>query len=62
MNDSQVFYNREDQWSIPSEFYGGEESKMESIYSTYRIPGEKQAEFLLSIRREIGRASCRERV
>ena len=49
MNDSQVFYNREDQWSIPSEFYGGEESKMESIYSTYRIPGEKQAEFLLSI-------------
>lgn len=37
----------EDQWSIPSEFYQGQEVKW-NLY-TYRIPGEKQAKFLLSI-------------
>lgn len=49
MSDPQVFYNREDKWDIPTEMYQGEERTMESIYSTYRIPGEKNAEFLLSI-------------
>lgn len=49
MKDPQVFYNREDKWDIPIEEYSGETKQMESIYSTYRIPQEKRAEFLLSI-------------
>lgn len=49
MKDPQVFYNREDKWDIPVEEYSGETKQMESIYSTYRIPQEKRAEFLLSI-------------
>lgn len=49
MKDPQVFYNREDKWDIPMEEYSGETRMMESIYSTYRIPKEERAEFLLSI-------------
>lgn len=47
--DPNVFYNREDQWDIPIETYQGETQKMESLYFTLKLPGEEEAEFVLSI-------------
>lgn len=44
-----VFYNREDKWAIPTETYQGEESLMEPLYFTFKLPEEEKAEFLLSI-------------
>ncbi len=39
MQDPQVFYNKEDLWSIPSE--------MEPYYTIMRLPGETKEEFIL---------------
>ncbi|MDE2485134.1 MAG: UPF0182 family protein [candidate division NC10 bacterium] len=39
MQDPQVFYNKEDLWSIPAE--------MEPYYTIMRLPGEKKEEFIL---------------
>jgi len=47
MTDPQVFYNREDQWQIPQEIYGGEEKLIESYYLITRLPTEKTEEFIL---------------
>ena len=47
MTDAQVFYNREDQWQIPQEIYGGEEQQVESYYLIMRLPTEDSEEFIL---------------
>ncbi|MGA1409577.1 MAG: UPF0182 family protein [Prochlorotrichaceae cyanobacterium] len=47
MTDPQVFYNREDQWQIPQEIYGGEEQPIESYYLIMRLPTEDAEEFIL---------------
>ena len=47
MIDPQVFYNREDQWQIPQEIYGGEEKPIESYYLITRLPTETTEEFIL---------------
>lgn len=48
MNDTQVFYNREDQWEIPNEVYGqGTTQKMEPYYILTKIPGEEEIQFIL---------------
>ena len=47
MTDPQVFYNREDQWQIPQEIYGGEEKLIESYYLITRLPTEETEEFIL---------------
>lgn len=49
MKNPDVFYNREDKWDIPIETYGGEAVQMESLYFTFKLPGEKGSEFVLSV-------------
>lgn len=46
MTDPQVFYNREDQWSIPTDVYGAGTLPMEPYYVILRIPGETREEFV----------------
>jgi uncharacterized protein len=47
MQDPQVFYNKEDLWSIPKRTQDGQEREMEPYYTIMRLPGEKQEEFIL---------------
>ncbi len=47
MRDPQVFYNKEDLWSIPRKSVDGQEQEMESYYTIMRLPGEKTEEFIL---------------
>jgi uncharacterized membrane protein (UPF0182 family) len=47
MTDPQVFYNREDQWQVPSEIYAGEVQPIESYYLITRLPTEESEEFIL---------------
>jgi len=47
MHDTQVFYNKEDLWSIPVGHGDGPERAMEPYYLILRLPGEPKAEFLL---------------
>ncbi len=47
MRDPQVFYNKEDLWSIPKRPVEGQERDMEPYYTIMRLPGEKSEEFIL---------------
>ena len=47
MQDPQVFYNKEDLWSIPRQHIEGAEREMEPYYTIMRLPGEKGEEFVL---------------
>jgi hypothetical protein len=47
MTDPQVFYNREDQWEIPTEIYGGKPQPVEPYYLIMKLPAEKSEEFIL---------------
>lgn len=47
MKDPKVFYNKEDQWTIPQENYGGETITMEPYYIQMKLPDEDQQEFIL---------------
>ncbi len=47
MKDPQVFYNREDQWRIPSEIYAGESRPVEPYYLIMRLPTAESEEFIL---------------
>jgi hypothetical protein len=47
MKEPQVFYNKEDLWTIPQENYGGETISMEPYYIQIRLPGEQDVEFIL---------------
>ncbi|MBD2387468.1 UPF0182 family protein [Cylindrospermum sp. FACHB-282] len=38
MTDTQVFYNREDQWQIPNEIYGSETRQVEPYYLITSLP------------------------
>jgi uncharacterized membrane protein (UPF0182 family) len=49
MRDPQVFYNKEDLWSIPKKAIEGQEREMESYYTIMRLPGEPSEEFVLLI-------------
>jgi hypothetical protein len=49
MRDTQVFYNKEDLWSIPVRPVDGQERAMEPYYLILRLPGEKKEEFVLLI-------------
>lgn len=49
MENPQVFYNREDSWSIALEQYGGETMEMDSSYQVMKLPGEEDVEYVLSI-------------
>ena len=47
MQDPQVFYNKEDLWTIPRRMADGREREMEPYYTIMRLPGEKTEEFIL---------------
>ncbi|VBB44178.1 conserved membrane hypothetical protein [uncultured Desulfatiglans sp.] len=47
MEDAIVFYNKEDQWSIPVQSSFGEAQALKPYYIVGRLPGEAQEEFLL---------------
>ncbi|MDP2718730.1 MAG: UPF0182 family protein, partial [Dehalococcoidia bacterium] len=49
MQDARVFYNKEDLWARPREFYAGQEQLMEPYYIIMRLPGETREEFLLML-------------
>ena len=49
MRDTQVFYNKEDLWSIPVSHGGGPDRAMEPYYLILRLPGEPKEEFVLLI-------------
>jgi uncharacterized protein len=47
MTDTQVFYNREDLWKIPTEIYGREPKPVEPYYLIMRLPTALTEEFIL---------------
>jgi len=47
MRDPQVFYNKEDLWTIPARKAEGREAEMEPYYTIMRLPGERREEFIL---------------
>ncbi|MEK6652735.1 MAG: UPF0182 family protein [Nitrospirota bacterium] len=47
MEVPQIFYNKEDQWEIPS--MGKSEEGMESYYTIMKLPEEKKEEFILML-------------
>ncbi len=47
MQDPVVFYNKEDQWSIPMQNSFGESQELKPYYIVARLPGEEIEEFLL---------------
>ena len=49
MRDTQVFYNKEDLWSLPVRAVNGREQAMEPYYLILRLPGEPKEEFVLLI-------------
>jgi uncharacterized membrane protein (UPF0182 family) len=49
MTDPQVFYNREDMWQVPRENYAGQTVPMQPYYVIMRLPGEKEAEYILML-------------
>jgi uncharacterized protein len=46
MQDPQVFYNKEDLWSIPNEMIGGTRQPVAPYYVIMKLPGENSEEFL----------------
>jgi len=49
MRDARVFYNKEDLWAVPKEFYAGKEQLIEPYYIIMRLPDEEKEEFLLML-------------
>lgn len=47
MTDPTVFYNREDQWQIPTEIYGSEQQPVEPYHLIMRLPTATNEEFIL---------------
>ena len=47
MRDPQVFYNKEDLWTIPTRKAEGRDAEMDPYYTIMRLPGEKREEFIL---------------
>jgi len=49
MTDPQVFYNREDLWGFPRESYAGQTAPMQPYYVILRLPGQKDAEYMMML-------------
>ena len=49
MTDPQVFYNREDLWSIPQQFYKKVQQSILPYYIIMRLPGTESEEFILMV-------------
>ncbi|MGE0812096.1 MAG: UPF0182 family protein [Vicinamibacterales bacterium] len=46
MTSAAVFYNREDQWEVPTLETSGQAVRMSPYYTIMKLPGETQAEFI----------------
>jgi len=46
MEDPEVFYNKEDKWSLPTELFGQKEQQMEPYYTIVKLPGEAKPEYV----------------
>jgi uncharacterized membrane protein (UPF0182 family) len=46
MTNPGAFYNREDQWEIPSFDVGGQSERMEPYYTMMKLPGESGPEYI----------------
>ena len=49
MQDAQVFYNKEDLWSIPGKATRAGEQEMDPYYTIMKLPGEKKEEFIMLV-------------
>jgi uncharacterized membrane protein (UPF0182 family) len=49
MTEPQIFYNKEDLWTIANEKFDSKVQLMESFYGIMRLPGQKKEEFLMLI-------------
>ncbi len=49
MSDPEVFFIKEDNWVVPLELVGGKEKQIEPYYIVTRLPGEKEAEYILML-------------
>ncbi|OIQ57053.1 hypothetical protein MOTE_22950 [Moorella thermoacetica] len=49
MENTMLFYNKEDAWSIAEEMVGDKRQAMEPYYTLMRLPGETQAEYILML-------------
>lgn len=49
MQDPQVFYNKEDLWTIPKKVIEGTTRQMEAYYTIMKLQGEGKEEFILMI-------------
>jgi uncharacterized membrane protein (UPF0182 family) len=47
MTNPDVFYNKEDLWSVPTENAGGARSAVEPYYVIMKLPGGAREEFIL---------------
>ena len=47
MQDPQVFYNKEDLWSIPGKQVAGGQQAMDPYYTIMKLPGAEKEEFIL---------------
>ncbi|MBE0556286.1 MAG: UPF0182 family protein, partial [Proteobacteria bacterium] len=47
MQDAQVFYNKEDLWSIPGKQVAGGQQAMDPYYTIMKLPGAEKEEFIL---------------
>jgi uncharacterized protein len=47
IEDTQVFYNREDLWRVPNEIYGNKQQAVKPYYLIMKLPTEKDEEFIL---------------
>lgn len=47
IRDAQQFYQREDQWEIPTELFGSQEQPVRPYYVIARLPGATTEEFML---------------
>lgn len=46
MENPEVFYNKEDKWTTPTEMIYSEEAPMESYYTIVKLPGENDLEYI----------------
>ncbi|ACL69826.1 UPF0182 family protein [Halothermothrix orenii] len=49
MKDPMVFYNKEEQWTIPNENYAGTSITMDPYYIIMELPGKDVSEFILML-------------
>jgi hypothetical protein len=47
IRDARQFYQKEDQWDVPTEIFGSSEQTVRPYYVIARIPGEESEEFML---------------